>query len=144
VSKPKDLFVLESRCSIPDRHYSKLEAAYEDMQINDELIHYRAVTKDPTIPLRDYPTEIEELKKEVEAIYCNNPTCKITTKHKNVWCDHVIHRGLRKPNEELRTKLKIACEALEKVKHNGCCLVCSESCPSCNAHMALAKIRGDK
>ncbi len=34
-----------------------------------------------------------------------------------------------------------AVEALKKVKHNGCCTVCSSVCPACNAHKALAEIR---
>lgn len=43
--------------------------------------------------------------------------------------------------EQLQAKLDKACAALEKVKHNGCCMVCSESCPACNAHIALNEIR---
>lgn len=43
--------------------------------------------------------------------------------------------------EQLQSKLDKACEALERVKHNGCCIVCSSVCPACNAHKALAEIR---
>lgn len=43
--------------------------------------------------------------------------------------------------QKLQSKLDKACEALERVKHNGCCTVCSSVCPACNAHKALAEIR---
>ena len=66
------------------------------------------------------------------------------------WAHNVINNPIdehqlahAKATQELIEKIKIACEALDKVKHNGCCMVCSESCPACNAHMALAKIRGE-
>ena len=32
-------------------------------------------------------------------------------------------------------------KALEKVKHNSCCIVCSPNCPSCEAHRAINKHR---
>lgn len=41
---------------------------------------------------------------------------------------------------DLEDKLDKACAALEKVKHNGCCMVCSSDCPACNAHQFLSSL----
>lgn len=42
--------------------------------------------------------------------------------------------------KELNAKIQMAIEALKKVDHNGCCLVCSSNCPSCNASSVLRKL----
>lgn len=90
--KPRELFRLVNGCAIPDRYFFKRHHAYDEMEINDTLIHYIEV--DPTIPPRDYPTEIEELKKERDEY-----------RHE-AWVRQKI-------NKELRDELRIACEALE-------------------------------
>jgi len=41
----------------------------------------------------------------------------------------------------LKAKLEVAVKALERVKHNSCCMVCSPNCPACNAHEALKQLR---
>ena len=66
--KPRNLFVLENRCSLHNRYYSKIESAYEDIQINDVLIRYKEVT--PSDSRKDaYIAMLEEQNAEMHLFF---------------------------------------------------------------------------